>query len=75
MRDCQCAVRREWGVHDLIASWTQVDADLELLAGTHDTSRLSCALKLKFFEIEGLFPRCAGEVSPAEISSPASPVA
>src|SRR4051812_27901237 len=47
---CQgVAVRREWELDDLIASWTLVDADLELLVGKHDAPRLSGALMLKFF--------------------------
>jgi hypothetical protein len=29
---------------DLIASWTLVDADQELLVGKHDVPRLSCAV-------------------------------
>ncbi|MGH8917320.1 MAG: DUF4158 domain-containing protein, partial [Actinomycetes bacterium] len=61
------AVRREWDLDGLIASWTLVEADLELLAGNYGSTRLSFALMLKFFEIEGRFPRHAGEVPPAAV--------
>ncbi len=65
---CQgVAVRREWDLDDLIASWTLVDADQELLSPLHGRSRLSCALMLKFFEIDGRFPRHVGEVPPAAV--------
>jgi hypothetical protein len=55
-------VRREWDFDDLVASWTLVDADTELLASRHKATRLSSALMLKFFEIDGRFPRHVGEV-------------
>jgi TnpA family transposase len=62
------AVRREWDdLDDLIASWTLVDADQELLVRLHSGSRLSFALMLKFFEIDGRFPRHATEVPPAAV--------
>ena len=46
-------MRREWELDDLVASWTLVDADLELLASKHGATRLSFGLMVKFFEIEG----------------------
>lgn len=65
---CQgVAVRREWELDDLIASWTLVDADHELMARLHAGRRLSFALMVKFFEIEGRFPRHAGELPPAAV--------
>jgi TnpA family transposase len=65
---CQgVAVRREWDLDDLIASWTLVDADQDVLSQLHGRSRLSCALMLKFFEIHGRFPRHVGEVPPAAV--------
>jgi hypothetical protein len=60
-------VRREWELDDLIASWTLVDADQELLVRLHSGGGLSFALMLKFFEIEGRFPRHPGEVPPAAV--------
>jgi len=60
-------VRREWDLDDLIASWTLVDADQELLARLHGGSRLGFALMLKFFEIEGRFPRQPGELPPVAV--------
>ena len=61
------AVRREWDLDGLIASWTLVDADQDVLSQLHGRSRLSCALMLKFFEIDGRFPRHVGEVPPAAV--------
>ena len=55
-------MRREWDLDDLIASWTLVEVDQEQLVKLHPGSRLSFALMVKFFEIEGRFPRHAGEL-------------
>lgn len=60
-------MRREWDVDDLVTWWTLVEADLELLAGKHGSTRLSFAVMLKFFEVEGRFPRHAGEIPPAAV--------
>ncbi|SCG16450.1 Transposase and inactivated derivatives, TnpA family [Micromonospora echinofusca] len=60
-------MRREWELDDLIASWTLVDADHELMARLHGGRRLSFAVMVKFFEIEGRFPRHVGEVPPAAV--------
>lgn len=60
-------VRREWDLDDLIASWTLVDADQELLVRLHSWSRLGFALMLKLFEIEGRFPRQPGELPPVAV--------
>jgi hypothetical protein len=58
-------VRRDWDLDDLIASWTLVEADHELLAGKHGATKLSFAAMLKFFELDARFPRHPGEVPPA----------
>jgi hypothetical protein len=60
-------MRQEWELDDLVTSWTLLRGDLELLDGKHDASQLGFALMLKFFEIEGRFPRHAGEIPPAAL--------
>jgi TnpA family transposase len=60
-------VRREWELDDLIDAWTLVEADQEHLAGKYGATKLGFSLLLKFFEIEGRFPRHAGEVPPAAV--------
>ncbi len=60
-------MRRDWDLDDLVAWWTLVDADHEMLADKHGTSKLSFALMVKFFEIEGRFPRHVNEVPPAAV--------
>ena len=50
-------MRREWGPEDLLAAWTLVEADGELVANKSGATRLGFALLLKFFEIEARFPR------------------
>ncbi len=60
-------MRREWELDDLVDSWTLVDADRELIANKHGATKLGFCLLLKFFEIEGRFPRHAGEVPPAAV--------
>jgi hypothetical protein len=55
-------MRREWEPEDLIACWTQVEDDWRLVANKRGGSRLAFALLLKFFELEGRFPRHLGEV-------------
>jgi TnpA family transposase len=61
-------VRREWELDDLIDAWTLVDADWELVATKYGASKLGFVLLLKFFEIEGRFPRGADEFPPAAVT-------
>src|SRR6266496_2619960 len=42
-------------------------SDRELIANKHGATKLGFCLLLKFFEIEGRFPRHAGEVPPAAV--------
>ena len=60
-------VRREWQPEELIASWTLVDRDWELVANKTGATRLGFALLLKFFELEGRFPTHAAELPPAAV--------
>jgi hypothetical protein len=55
-------VRREWAPEDLIACWTLVEDDWDLVGNKAGATRLGFALPLKFFEVEGRFPRRAGEL-------------
>jgi hypothetical protein len=61
-------VRREWEAEDLIACWTLVEADQELVANKSGATRLGFALLLKFFELDARFPRDVGELPPAAVS-------
>ena len=67
-------MRREWQPEELIASWTLVDRDWELVANKSGATRLGFALLLKFFELEGRFPVHAGELPPAAVQYVASQV-
>jgi hypothetical protein len=60
-------VRREWEPEDLIASWTLVKADWELVANKTGATRLGFSVLLKFFEIDGRFPEYAAEVPEAAV--------
>jgi hypothetical protein len=55
-------MRREWDSEDLIASWTLLPADVELLVNKSGATRLGFAVLLKFFEIEARFPRFSAEI-------------
>ena len=61
-------MRREWEPEDLVAGWTLVEQDeRELVAYKRGPTRLGFALLLKYFEMEGRFPRHVGELPPAAI--------
>jgi hypothetical protein len=49
-------VRQEWSPEDVVACWTLVDGDWDLVANKSGPTRLGFSLMLKFFEIEGRFP-------------------
>ena len=55
-------VREDWEPEDVVAAWTLVDDDRELVANKSGTTRLGFALLLKFFEQEGRFPDDLDEV-------------
>src|SRR2546428_5058935 len=55
-------MRREWSPEDLIACWTLVESDWDLVANKAGATRLGFAVMIKFFELEARFPRHAGEV-------------
>ena len=49
-------------VDDLAAGWTLSPADRELLGNKTGATRLGFAVLLRFFQVEGRFPRHAGEI-------------
>jgi Domain of unknown function (DUF4158) len=55
-------VRREWEPEELIACWTLVDDDWRLVSNKAGATRLGFSLILKYFELEGQFPRHASDV-------------
>jgi TnpA family transposase len=50
-------VRREWDLEDLIECWTLDETELKELGNKSGATRLGFALMLKYFELEGRFPR------------------
>lgn len=60
-------VRREWEPEELIAAWTLLDGDWELVGNKTGATRLGFGLMLKFFEQEGRFPRHVGELPKAAV--------
>jgi hypothetical protein len=55
-------MRREWEPEGLIAAWTLIEPDWELIGSKPGATRLGFAALLKFFEIEGRFPEYGAEV-------------
>jgi hypothetical protein len=55
-------VRRDWEPEELIACWTLVDEDWRLVGNKTGATRLGFSLILKYFELEGRFPRHGGEI-------------
>ena len=55
-------VRREWEPEELIACWSLVDDDWRLVSNKAGATRLGFSPILKYFELEGQFPRHASDV-------------
>ena len=60
-------MRREWQPEELIASWTLIDRDWELLSNKSGATRLGFGLLLRFFDLEARFPAHPGELPPAAV--------
>ncbi|MFF2901793.1 DUF4158 domain-containing protein [Streptomyces sp. NPDC057966] len=60
-------VRQEWSPEELLANWTLVDGDWDLVANKSGTTRLGFSLLLKFFELESRFPDVLEEVPSAAV--------
>jgi len=67
-------MRREWEPEDLVGAWTLVEGDWHLVGNKTGHTRLGFVLLLKFFELEGRFPRHAGELPPAAVAYVAAQV-
>lgn len=61
-------MRQEWEHEELIASWTLVGSDWEMVANKAGATRLVFAVLLKFFELEGRFPDGPDEVPPTAVA-------
>ncbi|GIH51113.1 protein of unknown function [Microbispora rosea] len=60
-------MRRDWEPEELIAAWTLLEGDWELVGNKRGATRLGFGVLLKFFELEGRFPRHSGEVPKAAV--------
>lgn len=54
-------MRDEWSLDELVASWTLVGQDWDLVGNKTGATRLGFALMLKFFELEARFPSTASQ--------------
>lgn len=55
-------MKRHWETEELIDFWTLLPPDLEVLANKTGATRLGFAVLLKFFALEGRFPRFSSEI-------------
>lgn len=60
-------MRREWSPEDVVACWTPVGSDWDLVANKSGPTRLGFVLMLKYFELEGRFPQFLEEFPPAAV--------
>ena len=60
-------MKRNWTDEELTEHWLLTDNELALLPNRVDYNRLGCAVQLKFFDIEGRFPRSPHEIPPAAL--------
>ena len=61
-------MRREWEPEELIACWTLVDTDRRLVANKRGATRLGFVVLLRYFELQGRFPRHGGEIATLEVA-------
>ena len=60
-------MKRHWETEELIDFWTLLPPELEILANKTGAMRLGFAVLLKFFALEGRFPRFSSEIPPVVI--------
>ena len=60
-------MKQRWEEEDLVDHWTLTDADKKLFFQRTDRGRFGLAVLLKFFQIEGRFPRYHKEVPAAAL--------
>ena len=54
-------MREDWSLDELVASWTLLGRDWELIGNKTGATRLGFGLMLKFFELEARFPSAASD--------------
>jgi hypothetical protein len=67
-RSKEIVMKRQWTNDDLVAQWTLQPSELALVAYKEGTNRLGFALLLKYFQIDGRFPRQKHDVPVAAIA-------
>jgi hypothetical protein len=60
-------MQRKWTAEEISEQWTLLPEEAPWLANKSGATRLGFAVLLKFFQIEGRFPRQAGEIPAAAI--------
>ena len=60
-------MKQHWLEDELEEFWSLTPDEVELLKGRADSYRLGFSLLLKFFQIEGYFPRDHGDVPDAAV--------
>lgn len=60
-------MKRHWETEELIDFWTLLPPELEILANKTGATRLGFAVLLKFFALEGRFPRFSAEIPPVAV--------
>lgn len=61
-------MKQRWSDEKLVERWTLTDAEKDLIDQPTDRGRLGFALLLKFFQIEGRFPRHRRDIPRAAIT-------
>lgn len=60
-------MKRDWSAEELAEHWTFLPGERELLANKTGATRLGFAVLLKFFQLEGRFPRHPQEIHGAAV--------
>ncbi len=68
-------MKRHWETEELIDYWTLLAPEQEIIANKTGVTRLGFAILLKFFALEGRFPRSISEIPPAAVEFIAKQVA
>ena len=66
-------MRDDWSLDELVASWTLVGQDWELIGNKTGATRLGFALMLKFFELEARFPSAGSDFAEVVVGFVATP--
>lgn len=67
-------MKQNWELDELIEYWTLLPDELALLGNKTGTTRLGCAVFLKYFQIKALFPPIKPEIPAVIINHVASQV-